>query len=77
MMPDRHRRWAILLMLGVGAWNVAGRYLGLALGLSLSSNALRLKVHRITRRLRQCVLRCVDQGGMNGVVPVGPHLVKG
>ena len=33
-------RWAILLMLVVGAWNVVGRYLGLALGLSLSSNAL-------------------------------------
>ena len=33
-------RWSILLMLVVGAWNVVGRYLGLALGLSLSSNAL-------------------------------------
>ena len=33
-------RWSILLMLVVGAWNVVGRYLGLALGMSLSSNAL-------------------------------------
>jgi TRAP-type mannitol/chloroaromatic compound transport system permease small subunit len=33
-------RWSILLMLAIGAWNVIGRYLGLALGLSLSSNAL-------------------------------------
>jgi len=33
-------RWSILLMLAIGAWNVVGRYLGLALGLSLSSNAL-------------------------------------
>ena len=33
-------RWALLLMIGIGAWNVVGRYLGLALGLSLSSNAL-------------------------------------
>ena len=33
-------RWALLLMIAIGAWNVVGRYLGLALGLSLSSNAL-------------------------------------
>lgn len=33
-------RWSILLMLVIGAWNVIGRYLGLALGMSLSSNAL-------------------------------------
>lgn len=31
---------AILLMLALGVWNVVGRYLGLALGLNLSSNAL-------------------------------------
>ncbi|MFM8276932.1 MAG: TRAP transporter small permease subunit [Cyanobium sp.] len=31
---------ALLLMLGLGLWNVIGRYLGLALGLNLSSNAL-------------------------------------
>lgn len=31
---------AILLMLALGTWNVIGRYLGLALGLNLSSNAL-------------------------------------
>lgn len=31
---------AILLMLALGVWNVIGRYLGLALGLNLSSNAL-------------------------------------
>lgn len=31
---------ALLLMLGLGVWNVIGRYLGLALGLNLSSNAL-------------------------------------
>ena len=33
-------RWALLMMIGIGAWNVVGRYMGLALGLSLSSNAL-------------------------------------
>jgi TRAP-type mannitol/chloroaromatic compound transport system permease small subunit len=31
---------ALLLMLALGVWNVVGRYLGLALGLNLSSNAL-------------------------------------
>lgn len=31
---------AVLLMLALGVWNVIGRYLGLALGLNLSSNAL-------------------------------------
>ena len=31
---------ALLLMLALGVWNVIGRYLGLALGLNLSSNAL-------------------------------------
>ena len=34
-------RWALLLMIAIGAWNVVGRYLGLALGLSLSSNLVR------------------------------------
>lgn len=33
-------RWAILLMLALGVWNVVGRYLGLSLGMNLSSNAL-------------------------------------
>lgn len=33
-------RLAILLMLALGAWNVVGRYLGLAVGRNLSSNAL-------------------------------------
>ena len=32
--------WALLLMLALGVWNVIGRYLGLSLGLNLSSNAL-------------------------------------
>ena len=31
---------ALLLMLALGVWNVIGRYLGLALGTNLSSNAL-------------------------------------
>ncbi len=33
-------RWAVLLMLGLGFWNVLGRYLGVAIGTNLSSNAL-------------------------------------
>ena len=33
-------RWAILLMLGLGIWNVVGRYLGVAIGHNLSSNRL-------------------------------------
>jgi TRAP-type mannitol/chloroaromatic compound transport system permease small subunit len=33
-------RWALLLMLTLGTWNVVGRYVGLAVGRNLSSNAL-------------------------------------
>ncbi|MFN6339223.1 MAG: TRAP transporter small permease subunit [Cyanobacteriota bacterium] len=33
-------RWALLLMLALGTWNVVGRYAGLAVGRNLSSNAL-------------------------------------
>jgi DNA-directed RNA polymerase specialized sigma24 family protein len=33
----------------------------------LSPNALRLKIHRLTGRLRECVTQCVDRGGMAGV----------
>ena len=32
----------------------------------LSPNALRLKIHRLTGRLRECVTECLDQGGMAG-----------
>jgi DNA-directed RNA polymerase specialized sigma24 family protein len=31
--------------------------------LGLSANALRLKIHRLTRRLRECVVRCMEQRG--------------
>ncbi len=33
-------RWAIIFMLGIGAWNVIGRYLGVTIGYNLSSNIL-------------------------------------
>ena len=33
-------RWSILLLLGLGLWNVIGRYLGVAIGHNLSSNRL-------------------------------------
>ena len=33
-------RWAVLLMLGLGLWNVLGRYIGVAVGRNLSSNGL-------------------------------------
>ncbi len=33
-------QWSILLMLGLGLWNVIGRYLGVAIGQNLSSNIL-------------------------------------
>ncbi len=33
-------RWAVLLMLGLGFWNVIGRYAGVAIGHNLSSNGL-------------------------------------
>ncbi|MEB3321861.1 MAG: TRAP transporter small permease subunit [Synechococcaceae cyanobacterium] len=36
----RLARWALLLMLALGGWNVVGRYVGLALGTNLSSNLL-------------------------------------
>ncbi|MFK8185821.1 MAG: TRAP transporter small permease subunit [Phormidesmis sp.] len=32
--------WIVLIMIGVGVWNVLGRYLGNAIGQNLSSNAL-------------------------------------
>ncbi len=33
-------RWSVLLMLGLGLWNVVGRYLGASIGHNLSSNGL-------------------------------------
>ncbi|WP_320673664.1 TRAP transporter small permease subunit [Prochlorococcus sp. MIT 1341] len=33
-------RWAVLMMLAVGFWNVVGRYVGAAIGYNLSSNRL-------------------------------------
>ncbi len=32
--------WLVLVMIGVGVWNVLGRYIGNAVGQNLSSNAL-------------------------------------
>ncbi|RAQ38639.1 C4-dicarboxylate ABC transporter substrate-binding protein, partial [Arthrospira sp. O9.13F] len=32
--------WLALVMIGVGTWNVIGRYVGRAIGQNLSSNAL-------------------------------------
>ena len=32
--------WLVLLMVGVGAWNVLGRYIGRIVGVNLTSNAL-------------------------------------
>ena len=39
-LAARLGRWALLLMLALGTWNVVGRYVGLAVGRNLSSNAL-------------------------------------
>jgi TRAP-type mannitol/chloroaromatic compound transport system permease small subunit len=39
-LAARVGRWALLLMLALGTWNVVGRYVGLAVGRNLSSNAL-------------------------------------
>ena len=33
-------KWSVLLMISIGAWNVIGRYLGVAIGYNLSSNRL-------------------------------------
>jgi DNA-directed RNA polymerase specialized sigma24 family protein len=51
----------------------------LARDLKVSPNALRLKVHRVTRRLRQCVFECMGVDGPMGAVPArtGSHLVEG
>lgn len=51
----------------------------LARELGVSLNALRLKVHRLTRHLRLCMLDCVGAGPELATLPVrpGPHLVKG
>ncbi len=38
----------------------------LARELGLSQNALRLKIHRVTARLRECVLQCVDRSRGTG-----------
>jgi DNA-directed RNA polymerase specialized sigma24 family protein len=35
----------------------------IARDLSVSPNALRLKIHRLTARLRECVIDCMGQGG--------------
>jgi hypothetical protein len=39
------------------------RRAALAQELGISPNALRLKIHRLTGRLRDCVLLCVERGG--------------
>ncbi len=51
----------------------------LAADLGVTANALRLKVHRLTRRLRQCVFRCIELRGQIEIVPspVDSHVVKG
>jgi DNA-directed RNA polymerase specialized sigma24 family protein len=51
----------------------------LAHELGVSANALRLRVHRITRRLRQCMFECLDLAAGLETLPVrpGPHPVKG
>ena len=33
-------RWSVLMMLGLGLWNVTGRFLGVVIGMNLSSNGL-------------------------------------
>jgi DNA-directed RNA polymerase specialized sigma24 family protein len=38
----------------------------LARGLGLSANALRLRMHRLTARLRECVTDCVERRGCAG-----------
>jgi DNA-directed RNA polymerase specialized sigma24 family protein len=44
----------------------------LARELGLSPNGLRLRIHRITGRLRDCVVRCVASGGRTGAGAVPP-----
>jgi RNA polymerase sigma factor (sigma-70 family) len=55
------------------------RRAALARELGVSLNALRLKLHRITRRLRQCVFDCVGAGGDLVAISVqrDPHPAKG
>lgn len=42
------------------------RRLALAQELGISLNALRLKIHRLTARLRVCVVQCMDRAGVDG-----------
>jgi DNA-directed RNA polymerase specialized sigma24 family protein len=72
------RRLALQYYEGEGGTRVRRRA-ELARDRGVSLNALRLKVHRLTRHLRQCVFDCVGGGGELALAPIpsGPHLVKG
>jgi len=77
-LPADDRRLALAYYEGEGGRRVRRRA-ELARELGVTLNALRLKLHRLTRQLRQCVFDCVGGGGELAPAPIhaGPHLVKG
>ena len=77
-LPEDDRRLALEYHQGEKGTRIRRRA-ALARELGVSLNALRLKLHRITRHLRECVFDCLGAGGDLASIPVrpGPHLVKG
>lgn len=77
-LTEDDRRLALAYYQGEKGFRIRRRA-ALARELGVSLNALRLKLHRITRHLRQCVFDCMGPGGDLAGIPVrpGPHLVKG
>jgi DNA-directed RNA polymerase specialized sigma24 family protein len=77
-LPEDDRRLALAYYQGEKGARIRRRA-ALARELGVSLNALRLKVHRITRHLRTCVFDCVGARGDLVPIPVrfGPHLVGG
>ncbi len=77
-LPEGDRHLALTYYRGEKGARIRRRA-DLARELGVSLNALRLRVHRITDRLRRCVLRCVDLGGQMEAFPspASPQLVKG
>lgn len=65
VLPADDRRVTLRYHQGEGQARIRLRA-ALASDLGLSPNALRLKVHRITRRLRECVYQCVEMEGLDG-----------
>jgi DNA-directed RNA polymerase specialized sigma24 family protein len=60
LLPPAERNLALVYHQGEGSAKIRRRS-ELAHELGLSPNALRLKMHRVTTRLRECVLHCLER----------------